>query len=201
MVMWRVPVDVDPDSAREAAARELSDPSYEAAEPSFLEELFERLGRFLSDAGGVAPGGVFGLVILALLLLAVFVVVRLRVGPLARSGHVARSVFEAGRSRLAEDYRQAAESALARGDLGEAVRERFRAIVRELEDRGVLDGRSERTVDEIAAQAGQRLPDRAGELRAAATLFDDVVYGGHHATEAGYLALVALDSGLQMAAL
>jgi hypothetical protein len=191
--MVTVPVDVDPDSAREAAARELADPAYQAAEPSFLEQVLDRIGRFLANALSGGWGGA-GLVILLLLILAVFAVVRLRVGGLTRSR---RPVFTAGRVRSAEDHRRAAELALAGGELTEAVRERFRAIVRELESRGVLDERSGRTVDEIARTAGQRMPARAGELNAAATLFDDVVYGGRPPTEAAYHDLAALDAHIQ----
>ncbi|HEX6352867.1 DUF4129 domain-containing protein [Actinophytocola sp.] len=194
-----MPVEVDPDAAREAAARELADPAYAAAEPSFPQQVFERIGRFLGDVlsavGDVAPGGLVGAMILLLLAVVVFIVIRLRVGPLARS--LRSDVVTVDRGRSSEDYRQAAEAARDRGDLGTAVRERFRAIVRELDGRGVLDERSGRTVDEIAAQAGQRLPHRASELRAAATLFDDVVYGGHPPTEAGYDAVAALDTALQ----
>lgn len=192
--MVTVPVDVDPDSAREAAVRELADPAYQAAEPSFLEQIFDHIGRFLANAGGL--GGA-GLVILLLLVVAVFAIVRLRVGGLTRSRRSGRAVFATGRTRSAEDHRRAAELALARGELTEAVRERFRAIVRELESRGVLDERSGRTVDEIARTAGQRMPARAGELNAAATLFDDVVYGGRPPTEAAYHDLAALDARIQ----
>jgi hypothetical protein len=196
----RVPVEVDPDSAREAAERELADPAYAAAEPSFLARLFERIGRFLGDVlsavGDVAPGGLLGAGVLLLLGLAAFTVIRLRVGGLTRSRRHG-TTLTLDRTRSAEDYRRAAEEARAAGDLGAAVRERFRAIVRQLEHRGVLDERSGRTVDEIAAQAGERLPNRAGELRAAATLFDDTVYGGHRPTETGYDALAALDTALQ----
>jgi hypothetical protein len=196
-----VPVDIDPDAAREAAANELADPVYRQAEPSVAEEIFTWLGERLADAltavGGSAPGGLLALVVLGLV---VFAVVRRRVGRLTRSRRADRPVFAAGRTRSAQEYRQAAEQARARGDLAGAVRERFRAIVRELGDRGVLDERSGRTVDEIAAQAAERLPGHAGGLRAAATLFDDVVYGGHGATEAGYRDLVALDGELQAVA-
>lgn len=184
-----VPVEIDPDTAREAAVRELADPAYEAAEPSWLERVFDYLGTMFGNVG-FGSGAVVGLVILVV---ALYAVVRLRVGRLARS-HRAGQVFASDHTRTAEDHRQAAEQARALGDLDTAVRERFRAIVRELERRGVLDERSGWTVDEIAVMAGRRMPGRAGELRAAATLFDDVVYGGHHATEDGYRDLAALDA-------
>ena len=190
-----VPLDVDPDSARDAAARELADPAYQAAEPSLLEQVLDHIARFLGNALSTTGGA--GLVILLLVGAAVFVVVRLRVGGLTRSRRTARQVFAAGRTRSAEDHRRAAELAKARGELGEAVRERFRAVVRELETRGVLDERSSRTVDEIARTAGGRMPARASELNAAATLFDDVVYGGRPPTETDYDHLAALDARVQ----
>lgn len=196
--MVTVPVDIDPDAAREAAARELADPAYQAAEPSFVERIFERIGEFLADVLSAAGGlGGVGLVILLILGVMVFAVVRMRVGGLTRSRRTARPVFGTGRARSAEDHRQAAELARAQGDLSTAVRERFRAIVRELETRGVLDERSSRTVDEIALRAGRRMPARAGELRAAATLFDDVVYGERLPADAGYHDLAALDARIQ----
>lgn len=187
-----VPVDIDPDAAREAAVRELADPVYAAAEPSWLEQVLDDIATVLGNVG-FGGGTVVGLVILAV---ALYAVVRLRVGRPARS-HRTGQVFTSDRERTAEDYRQAAEQAHARGDLDTAVRERFRAIVRELERRAVLDERSGWTVDEIAVLAGRRIPGRAGELRAAATLFDDVVYGGRNATEAGYRDLVALDAAIK----
>jgi hypothetical protein len=197
-MIWRVPVDIDPDAAREAAARELADPVYQQAEPSIVEQMFAWLGARLVDLLTVATSSASGgLLVLVILGVVVFAVVRWRVGRLTRSRPTSRAVFPAGRRRDAGEYREAAEQARAQGDLAGAVRERFRAIVRELEDRGILDERSGRTVDEIAVRAAEALPAQAGELAASAGLFDDVVYGGHPATEAGYHRLAALDTELQ----
>jgi hypothetical protein len=194
-----IPVVIDPDDAREAAAHELADPVYRAAEPSWLDRALTAVGRWLGDLlSTLAGAGAGGLVILLILTVAVIAVIRLRMGRLSRAGRTGGGpVFPAGQPHSADDYRRAAEEAVARGDFSAAVRERFRAVVRELEARGVLDERSGRTVDECAAQAGQRLPDLAGQLRAAATLFDDVVYGGRPATEAGYHGVAALDAGIR----
>jgi Domain of unknown function (DUF4129) len=191
-----VPVDVGRDEAREAAQRELADPVYRAAEPSFVDRvlgwILRRLSELVGAAASIVPGGPFGLIVLALVAVLIVVIVRLRTGPIARTRRAGAAVFE-GRRRSADDHRRAADAAASRGDLAEAVRERFRAIVRELEQRGVLDEVSGRTVDEIAARAGAALPDSAGELSGAARLFDDVVYGGRPATVDGYARLVALD--------
>ena len=99
----------------------------------------------------------------------------------------------------ADDYRQTAELAYLRGDLTEAVRERFRAVVRELEQRGILDEVSGRTVDEIATQAGLMLPAKAGLLRVGARIFDDVVYGAQPATVDSYRHLAELDGQIRLA--
>jgi hypothetical protein len=114
------------------------------------------------------------------------------VGRFGRSAGQARQVF-AGRKRTADEYRAASAAAAEAGDHEQAVRERFRAIVRALEQRGLLDERSGRTADEAATEAGKLLPDCAAVLAGGARLFDDVHYGGHPATPEGYRQLVELD--------
>jgi hypothetical protein len=192
-----IPVDISRDEARDAALRELSDPVYQDAEPSWFAQavrwLLQRLEDLLTSVSSVLPGGLWSLVIMVLVLLAIAVGVRLKVGKVARTPGA--SIF-GERVLSAADHRRAAEAAAAQGDLAEAVRERFRAIVRALEERRVLDERSGRTVDEVAREAGRRLPEHATALRAAARLFDDVCYGGHPATADGYQTLVNLDLSL-----
>lgn len=192
-----VPIDVGRDEARDAAARELSDPAYQNAEPSWFTRALGWVLDWLNDQleaiADVVPGGLIGVVVLLALIVAGIVAIRVRVGSMARNAGV--QVF-AGRKLTAADHRQAAEAAAAQGSLAEAVRERFRAIVRGLEERRVLDERSGRTVDEVAREAGARLPDYANALRAAARVFDDVWYGGHPATASDYQRLSELDLSL-----
>ncbi|TCO62458.1 DUF4129 domain-containing protein [Actinocrispum wychmicini] len=191
--MSDTPVDVGRDAARDAATRELSDPAYHQAAPSWIDRalrwLVARLMELLNAVNQFVPGGFLGLIII----IAVIVVIRTRAGRMTRTASGA--VF-AGKRLSASDHRRAAEEAVARGDLAEAVRERFRAIARGLEERGVLDERSGRTVDELAREAGARIPPHATALRSAALMFDDVWYGGHPATLAGYHELVDLDLAL-----
>ena len=54
-------------------------------------------------------------------------------------------------------------------------------MVRSLEERALVDPRPGATADEVAAQAASALPGLAGDLAAAARLFDDVTYGHHGA--------------------
>jgi hypothetical protein len=193
-----VPVVIGRDDARAAVQAELTDPRYAAARPNLLSTVFhwilDRLGELFDKVASVAPGGYLGLLVILVVLLVLVVIVRLRVGRIGRSAGQARQVFAAGRTRTADEHRAASASAAESGDFAEAVRERFRAIVRALEQRGLLDARSGRTADEAAAEAGRLLPECAAGLRDGARLFDDVHYGGHPATSAGYQSLVALDS-------
>jgi hypothetical protein len=123
------------------------------------------------------PGGVVSLLGLLVVVGLVVLVIARRVGPL-RPGVLADVPLFVGRQRSAAQYRASADAAAAAGDWDEAVRQRFRAVVRSLEEREILDPRPGRTADEAAADAGRAMPSCADGLRAAARSFDDVAYGG-----------------------
>ena len=63
LVLIDVPVDIDRDSARRAAAEELSDPKYRDARPNFLQQvgqwLGEQLEKLLNGVSSVVPGGIW----------------------------------------------------------------------------------------------------------------------------------------------
>lgn len=188
------------DEAREAAARELSDPAYAADDPSWptraVQWVLTRLGDLLDAVATTAPGGYGGLLVLAVILVLAVVAVRLRLGRVGRVTSGERALF-AARDRSAEDHRRAADAHADRGEWAEAVRERLRGIVRGLEERDLLDARAGRTADEAAAEAGRALPDRAAELRAAARTFDEVSYGGRPADAAMAAQLRDLDDAVR----
>jgi hypothetical protein len=194
MAVSDVPVDLGRDEAREAAVRELSDPAYVSDDPNPLERavnwVLTRLGELFAGAGGMSGITAFTVVVAVVVL--IVIIFRLRVGRTGRALRSGDKVFGTTVMTAAE-HRAAAEKAAAAGDFAEAVRERFRAVVRELEHRGVLDARAGRTVDEVAFEAGRALPVLAGDLRAAAVQFDDVWYGGRPATAEGYQRLVSVD--------
>lgn len=184
------------DQAREAAQRELARPEYGAAQPSWVVRLvtwvLNELQKLLDKASGAVPGGTWGLVLLALLTALVIAVVLVRLRPATRRPAVA-DLFGLDRQRTAQDHRELAERAAREGRWADAVRERLRAVVRELEARGVLEPRPGRTADEIASEAGSVVPELAGQLAAAARLFDEVWYGGRAADDGTYAVLVDLD--------
>lgn len=183
------------DGARDAAREELSRRPYQEAEPPLLERA---VGWVLSELAGLLdrldglPGGRVGLLLLALLLAAVVAVVLARVGPLRRDPGSAGAV-DSGQRRTAADHRLEAERAAAAGRYADAVRERLRAVVRELEARGVLDPRPGRTALEVARDAGAALPELAVSLRRAAEVFDEIWYGGRDADPGAYREIAELD--------
>ncbi|WP_236566789.1 DUF4129 domain-containing protein [Nocardia sp. CY41] len=94
----------------------------------------------------------------------------------------------------AADHRAAAESAAQHRDFDRALRERFRAVLRGLEQGGVLEVRRSRTARETADDVTTALPlETATEIQPAARSFDEVVYGGRRATEDEYRRLEYAD--------
>ena len=188
--------DLTREAAREAAREELSRRQYEQAQPPLLVRLAGRAVRELLElidgAAAAVPGGRVGLLVL-LALLAVFVAVVLsRVRPVGarREG---TPLFDGTTALSAAEHRARAESAAAEGRFAEAVRERLRAVVRDLEARGVLDPRPGRTAGEVARDAGAVVPVVTEDLRRAAHAFDEIWYGGRPADASSYALLVEVD--------
>jgi uncharacterized protein DUF4129 len=196
MLPLAVPVELSREAARRAASLELAKREYSDARPGLVERfvtwVFDAISNLADGAASVSPGGYAGLVLALVVVVAAVVAVRAKVGPLARSGRTESALF-LGRPRSAAEHRTAAEAHARSGDWAEAVRERLRAVVRSLEERSLLEPRPGRTADEAASEAGLLLPGCADGLREAASLFDDIWYGGRPATEAAYAALRGLD--------
>lgn len=174
------------DEARRAAERELSKGIYHENEPGLLERAIDRalewVGRLLGGVVDATPGGSVGVLVLVLLVGALIAVVLWRTGPLRRGARTTSAVVELSGELTADEHRRRADAHAAAGRYAEAVRERMRAIVRELEARGVLEPQAGRTADEVAREAGAVVPVIAADLRAAAGVFDEVWYGGRPAT-------------------
>ncbi|MDO8108586.1 DUF4129 domain-containing protein [Isoptericola sp. b441] len=191
-----VPVDPDADQARRWLEAELLDPVYHHS-PSLLERLLAWVQEQIANIGPalarvdplVAGSVVVGVAVL------VAVVALLVAGPVRRSRGTERGSHEvlADETRSAAELRSAADTHAAAGRLDAAVLDRFRALLRSLEERAVLDPRPGRTAHEAAEAGAVRFPERAADLRAAGRLFDDVCYGDSHADGAGYRWIAGLD--------
>ncbi|MDM7853992.1 DUF4129 domain-containing protein [Cellulomonas alba] len=194
LALGRVPVQPDAPTARRWAQQELTDPVYHRGR-SLLERIVDWIAQQLSGlhtAGLPAPAAV--LVVVAVL--AVIAAVAFWVAGPVRRNHRSprtRGVLAHDDRRSAARMRADADAAAARGDWSTAVVERFRAIVRSLEERAVLDELPGRTAHEAAGEAGGRLPTVSAELSRAAQLFDDVAYGDAHPSAGDDAALRDVD--------
>ena len=191
-----VPVDPDADTARRWAEQELTNPIYHER-PNLLmralewvvDQLAQMQGR-LSGLDARAAGTVIVVVLAVAALIALAVA-----GPVRRARRARRrsvDVFGDDR-RTAAQLRAAAEGFASEGRWAEAVLDRFRAVLRDLEERTILDERPGRTAHEAADEAGVRLPERAPDLARAGRLFDDVCYGHSPAGEHDARWLAELD--------
>ena len=185
-----VPLAPDRATAREWLLRELAEPDYvPGAGP------LGRLRAILNDLG-LGPSSILWL-LLAVSVLAVVVGVLWFAGsPQRRARRRTGSTVAEDRSEpvAAADFRARAERAAAEHRFDQAVLDRFRAIVRSLEERSVLEPRPDRTADEAAREAAVLLPGHGAELDSAALMFDDVCYGSRAGTPAGYAALTSTDA-------
>jgi hypothetical protein len=196
--------DVTREGARRAARDELLDHRYHDAQPPLVVRLIgkavRKLLELLGRAAGNVPGGRAGLLILALLLAGLVAVIVVRLRPSGR-GSGSADVFTTGTALSAAQHRALADEAAAAGEWAEAVRERLRAVVRELEARGVLEPRPSRTAGEVAQDGSAAVPRIAEPLRRATTTFDEIWYGGRSADASSYAVLVEADQSVAAASL
>ena len=163
--------------------------------------MLEWLDELLDRAASATPGGVLGLLVLAALVVGFAVLVAWQTGPVRRGARAGTPAVELSGPLDAAEHRRRADGYAAEGRFAEAVRERMRAIVRELETRGVLEPRPGRTADEVAREAAPPSRRWRRDLRAAATVFDEVWYGGRPATAQTDALLRQADQRVQRAQL
>ncbi|MFI0404988.1 DUF4129 domain-containing protein [Actinomadura sp. 3N508] len=194
------------DEAREMARRELEKQVYQRDKPSWLERTWDDFSEWLQnlfrgapspESQGSGSGWLSIVVIVAVALTAVALI-----GWLMRGRRNLRSRNEpllGDETSTALDHRDAAERHAAAGQWAEAIRERLRAVARDLEERAVLAARPGRTADELAQETGEAVPELAGDLRVAVRIFDDVWYGDRPGTAEGYAQVKGVDEKLRAA--
>lgn len=183
------PATPDAEAAREAAREELSKPVYHPR-PNPFRLLWE---WFINQVTGarLLPAGLPQWVSVAIVLVAASLLVGVLVIVLSRYTRIRRrnrahALFNAD-SRDSAALTRDADAAAVAGDFVTAVVERFRAIIRSLDERGLLEDYPGMTAQEAAhlastALAGARLRDGTrleltGQLHEAGDLFDAVRYG------------------------
>ncbi|MFD1213580.1 DUF4129 domain-containing protein [Arthrobacter sp. GCM10027362] len=196
------PVSTGPDEARELLIRELAKQPYQDAKPGLLQELLAGFLQWLQDLvnslAGLDPNAgtlMIGLAVLALIACTIWIVKP----RLDRRRRREAEVFDTGAVRTAAEHRSLAAAAAARADWNEAVTEQFRALVRAMEERAVLEEQPGRTADEVATRLGPVFPAHTGALRGAAALFDAVRYGNIPADQDGYQSVRGPEAALAAA--
>lgn len=199
------PIEIGSDEARRRAEEELAKAKYQDM-PDWLADLLQRLQDLLEGLarGPAGPSGLGGsnwvLLIVVVVILAALVVIVWKVGlPRWRPKTVDAEV-ETDPDVEPADYRAAAERAAAAQDWTEAIRHRFRALVRELEHRTILEPRPGRTALEAAGRAAAMMPSVEPDLHRAALGFNDVMYGQIRADRDRYQAMVAAEESVLAAA-
>ena len=205
-----IPVVLGREEAQQRAQAELAKAKY-GGTPEWVSDVGERTLRLLDRLSSLierlltlrqgSDGGVnWVFVAVVVLLVAAISLVVWRVGlPRWRRSHRNGSL-EMDATTPATDYRQRSSAAAEAGDWTAAVRDRFRAVVRELEVRTILDVRPARTAWEAAYSAARELPECTEPLRTGAAAFNDVVYGDRPADATAYAQMVTLDELVTAAA-
>jgi hypothetical protein len=190
-------IDVDRDTAHQAAQHELDKPIYPKG--SLTQRLYEWIHDLLLrviEKGSSVPGGWFTVSVLFVLLVVAIVVAIRIVRRTIRTQPGDYQLFDTGQLS-ADQHRAIAERFAAEGNWAAAIRHRLRAVARGLEEARILEPVPGRTANELATDAGARLPHLAPELFEAATAFNDVTYGERPGTPAGYQLIAGLDEHLR----
>lgn len=177
---------LDPDEARGRVLEELSKSEYDDS-PGFIQWLLGTIEKWLMDVLDGIDGSSTtqaGIAVLLLLLLgaAVFLVLR-------RTGLVRRSHALSVTARLdaepvlgAAQLRQAAHESIAAGRLDDGTVLALRALVRDLEERTLLEVAAGMTAHEAAHRAASSFPELRGRLLRGADAFDTAAYSRRQAT-------------------
>ncbi|OHV37756.1 MULTISPECIES: DUF4129 domain-containing protein [Pseudofrankia] len=198
------------EGAQDEARRELSRDIYGRQDgrhsPNWLHRLVDwinhKLGQIFDwlDPTAHQPGGSnytgLGIFAVLLVLVALAVVLRLWLGPVRRAARNRSDETDLASTLTARALRAEAEEHAGAGRHAEAVRSRLRAVVRMLEEKGVLDPRASRTAGELVMEMTAVTTTGIDELRVAVAVFSDVWYGGGPAGPESYQAVVRADDAL-----
>ena len=176
----QAPATPDADEARRAAGRELSRPIYHDH-----HDLWDRLWswiRGLFDTDGIVPGAppwVSTLIVVLVVAAGIALLILLLTRPSSARRVATPSLTVLTDDRDAATLTRAADAAAEQADFATAVVERFRAIIRSLDERGIIDEYPGMTALEAAALTHQALGEHrvVAPLHEAARLFDAVLYG------------------------
>ncbi|MDN5601120.1 MAG: DUF4129 domain-containing protein [Brachybacterium sp.] len=180
------PPPQDPDEARARILEELAKSEYDDS-PGFIQWLLGTLERWLMevldgiDGSSTAQAGI-AVLLLLLLAAAVFLVMR-RTGLIRRSHALSVAAhLDAEPVIGAAQLRRTAREASEAGRTDDAAVLALRALVRDLEERTLLEVTAGMTAHEAADRAGHSFPELRGRLLRGAGAFDTAAYSHRPAT-------------------
>lgn len=194
--MLAAPLEPSRDEGRELLEQELERPEYQREFGGPLRETFDAMVGWLEENLG-SVGGVtipWGPVLLAVLLLGAILLVVLLVRPrLQPTPAAADEVLDAEQGMTAALLRERADEQLRAGRTDAAYRDLFRAVVRSIEERGILPDQAGRTATEASLAVTGVFPEQARGLHRCADLFNLSRYGGGSVSEDRFHELAELD--------
>jgi hypothetical protein len=162
-----------------------------------LQRAFSAVWHWLSDAydriTSATPGGALGLLLIIVVIVAIVIVLVRRRSASSRIRRPDAAALDLPADVPSAELRTLADALAEQQDWAEAVRARLRAVVRLLEERGVLDPRPGRTAAEVAAEAGAVRADLLDPLWEGAMIFGEIWYGRRRATAADHAVLLELE--------
>lgn len=185
MVKLFVPPTPSSDEAREVAERELAKAKY-STDPGFIDQFKDKvIDRIFDALSNLTGTGNSTLLIIIVTIIAVLIVA-FALSRVRRRG-IQSSVEPRANAPMFDDERSSAElfasadDAERWGNLNLALVERFRGIIRLLDEKALLTVVPGLTANE-AARAGASAISSPDALHATAHVFDSIYYGDGHAT-------------------
>jgi hypothetical protein len=166
--------------ARDAADKVLSRFEYQVPSPTILQRvrtwIGEQLARLLGKLGVGGSASIVAWLILAIAVAIVaFFVIRFAKGVTPDATRTTDAT--AARPRTADGWRAEAAEQERQGHWRAGLRCRYRALVADLAQRGLVDEVPGRTTGEYRAEVGQNVPKVAPEFGGATELFEAAWYG------------------------
>lgn len=189
-----IPVDPGDDQARQWLQDELGDSGYVPPSIPDINLPDPQAPGEIANTGGTI-GVVIGIVILVAILVVAFWIFGLP--RLRRRSTVTGDLFGEDDDRSAVAIRTAAERAAATGDYTSAVVEAFRAMARDLAERGIVQTFPGTTARDFGRRAGAVFPATTERLADAAVVFDGVRYLGRTGTAEQWERMASLAAELR----
>jgi hypothetical protein len=193
-----IPVDPSGPDAKQWLINELGKPDYQAAKPTWFDQVSQAVLNWWNSLTGAANGGAGGLLSLLGVVVAVGLIVAaffiFGMPRLNRSRVASARLIDSEDRRTSAQMRQSAEAAAAAGEWDQAVVELFRAIAQGLAERTLLVVSPGTTAHDVAIKASSAFPDLRRDLLAAASSFEKVRYLGRQGTREMYEQLRDLET-------